>query len=90
LVTIVVYLVVLGVELRTTHLLDRCFYHLRYSVALFMLFLRQGLTSWTKILLFVLPSTAGMTGIHHHTQPLAEGDGGGLSCELFTKAGLKS
>jgi hypothetical protein len=35
--------------------------------------------AWTVILLFVLSCVAGMTGVHHHIQPLLEME----SCEVF-------
>jgi hypothetical protein len=42
--------------------------------------------AWTSILLFMLPLVAGMTGTHHHTQPLIEIGG---SRELFVQAGFE-
>jgi hypothetical protein len=40
--------------------------------------------AWTVILLFVLPHIAGMTGMHHCTEPLFEVG----SHELFARVGL--
>jgi hypothetical protein len=41
-------------------------------------------STWTTILLFVLPCVASMTGASHHTQSLVET----RSCELFCQVQL--
>jgi hypothetical protein len=45
----------------------------------------QGSQAWTAILPFELPHVAGMTEVHHDTQPLVEME----SWELFAWAGLE-
>jgi hypothetical protein len=61
-----------GVELRASHLLDRCSpTGATPSTLSVLVLLRQGLHALVAIL-FVLPCIAGRTGAQHHAQPFVE------------------
>jgi hypothetical protein len=68
-------MVVLGFELTASYvlailLLKQCLQHfLLYFWGRVLLFARPA---WTVIFLFMLPTKAGMTGVHHHAQLLAD------------------
>jgi hypothetical protein len=83
--------VLLGVQLRVSHLLGWCSTTWAMPLALFVLVIFEIWSCfmlwhvWTTILLFVHPSIAGMTDKHHCSQPLVEMG----SCILFTGDGLE-
>jgi hypothetical protein len=73
------FLVVLGVELRSSPLLGRhSMTWVTPSVLFALVIFEIGVSLYAMasqrgpVLLFVLPHIAGMTGVHHHTHPLIE------------------
>jgi ABC-type microcin C transport system permease subunit YejE len=75
---------VLGVKLRALCLLGSHFTTWAVPPTLFVLVILEiqfhfmPRPAWTEILLSVLPCGAGVTGVHHHTQPLVEMGSGRL------------